>query len=114
MRFFRKDRVSSLIQERLSWIIVKEVEVPGALITITRVEVSKKINSAKVKVSVLPSEKALKALAVLANRAPYLEHLLLKDINIKPMPHIVFELDRGPEKAANIEKALLKDNNRDQ
>jgi len=37
--------------------------------------------------------------------APQLE--LLKKINIKPMPRLIFEIDRGLEHAANVEKALL-------
>lgn len=111
MRFFRPQRVSSLIQEKLGWLLTKEIEVAGALISITGVEVGKDLEQAKVRITVYPSEKSGEAMKILGGQAKHLEYLLLKQINIKPMPHIVFELDRGPENAANIEKVLLEDNN---
>ncbi len=109
MRFFRFQRVSSLIREKLSWIIEREVEVPGALITITEVDVTKKLDYAKVRVSVFPSEKAGDAIRELGRRAGELQHILNRTLNIKPMPRISFDLDRGPENAAIVEKILLKD-----
>ncbi len=112
MPFLRAQRVSSLIQERMGWILEREIELPGALITITGVNVRKKLEEARVMVTVFPSEKAAETLNLLGRRAPYLEHLLIEQIHIKPMPKIVFELDRGPENAARIEKALLEDNNK--
>lgn len=108
MRFFRSERVQSLIQEELGKIIVREVEIPDALITITEVVADKKLGYAKVNVSVIPSAAAEGALAELTKRTPWLQHLLMKKINIKPMPRIMFALDRGPENAAAVEKALLK------
>src|SRR5690242_18323153 len=108
MRFFRSERVESLIEKQLGLILEREVEFGGALVTITGVEVDKKLDHAKVLVSVIPSENASKAMIQLEHTAGHLQHLLMKKINIKPMPRIVFELDRGPENAANVEKALLK------
>lgn len=106
----RPERVQSLIQEELSKIIVREVEFPeGALATITSVEVEKKLEWAKVFVSVIPSASAEFALEVLERSAWKLQHLLMKKINIKPMPRIRFELDRGPENAARVERALLNE-----
>jgi|SRR3989338_5165898 len=111
MRFHRAERVSSLIKERLSRILLKEIEVPDVLITLTEVEVDKKLERAKVRFSVLPSEKTPEVLKVLSKQAPRLRFILLREINIKPMPQIIFEIDRGPEKAAEVEKILLRDNN---
>lgn len=113
MRFYRAERVSSLIREKLSWLIMKEVEVPGALITITETQVQKDLERAVIKFSVLPSERAPEVLKILDKCTPRLQFILARELNIKPMPHIVFEIDRGPEKAAEVEKALLKDNNRE-
>lgn len=104
---FRTERVSNLIREELGKIIVREMEFSGALVTITEVEVDKKLERAKVNVSVIPAEQAGAALGTLENTAGHLQHLLLKKINIKPMPRIMFAIDRGPENAAKVEKALL-------
>ncbi len=110
MKFYRSERVQSLIRERLSWLILREIEIPGALLTITEVEVSKKLEHARVRVSVLPSEKAPEALRELTRRAGELQFMLSREMNIKPMPRIAFEIDHGLENAAKVEKALLGEN----
>ena len=112
MRFFRKERVGSLIQEELSKLLLREVEVPGALISITEVDVTKKLDHAKVMVSVLPSEKAEVTMKQLTARAGHFQHELNHVMNIRPMPRIEFRLDIGLEKAAAIERALLKEENK--
>ncbi len=106
---FRPARVSSLIREELSTLFVKELEFEGALVTITEVKVDKKLEYAEVRVSVLPIEKEEETLKILKGARSTLQHLLLKKINIKPMPHIGFKIDRGPENAARVEKRLLED-----
>lgn len=105
----RQERVNSLIREELGKIILKELEFPDALVTITEVDTSKDIDKAVVGVSVLPSEKSGEALAVLNRNIRHLQYLLMKKINIKPMPQIVFQIDHGLEKAAEVEKLLLQD-----
>lgn len=107
MKYFRKERVSSLIQEELNKIILREIEIPGALITITGVDVSKDLERAIVKFSVYPSDQAEKVLKILEKNRRHLQYLLIKKINIKPMPKISFKIDYGPEKAARVEKVLL-------
>jgi ribosome-binding factor A len=113
MKFYRYERVASLIREKLSWILEREVEVPAALITITEVVVEKKLDYAKVRVSVFPSEKASQAMRELGRRVGELQFTLARQLNIRPMPRISFLLDRGPENAAKVEKALLEDNNKE-
>ncbi len=109
----RPERVSSLIQEELGNLILREVEFePGVLVTITYVDVASDLARAKVGVSALPSEKAPLAMAHLREKAKELQFQLLRKINIKPMPQIIFEIDRGLEHAAEVEKALLEDNNK--
>lgn len=105
----RIERINSLIREELGKIILKELEFPAALVTITEVDTSKDIDKAVVGVSVLPSEKSGEALIILNRNVRHLQYLLMKKINIKPMPQIVFEIDYGLEKAAEVEKLLLQD-----
>lgn len=110
MRFFRAERVSSLIREQLGELILREVDIPpGALATITDVEVDKKLEYARVKVSVVPSERGEAVFAALDRAAGHLQHLLMKKINIKPMPRIAFALDHGYENAAQVEKRLMEE-----
>lgn len=105
---FRNLRVAKLIEEELSRIIMKELEFDGALVTITGVEVLKDLSRAKIKLAILPAEKAPSALTAISESAGRLRHLLLKKINIKPMPRLVFELDSGTKTADNFDKTLLK------
>lgn len=107
MRFHRSERVESLIQRELGGIIARELEFGGALVTIMSVEADKKLEHADIRVSVVPAEKSRESMDVLAREAGRLQHLLLKKINIKPMPRISFSLDRGTENAAQVERALL-------
>jgi ribosome-binding factor A len=108
---YRPLRVANLIQEELSKTILKELEFEGALPTITEVDIGDKLETAKVKVSVIPSSQNKAVLEKLNQARGRLQHLLMKKINIKPMPKIRFEIDRGPENAARVEKILLEDNN---
>lgn len=88
--------------------ILREVELP-ALVTITEVEIDKKLDGARVKLSVIPSTQADNVLAILKASAGHLQYLLLRKINIKPMPRIFFEVDHGLENAALVEKILEDD-----
>ena len=105
---FRSERVGKLIREELSKMILREVELP-ALATITEVEVDKNLEGARVKVSVLPASGEKKVMDELVKNAGYFQHLLLKKINIKPMPRIAFVIDHGLENVALVEKLLGQD-----
>ncbi len=48
-------------------------------------------------------------LKILEKNRSHLQYLLMRKINIKPMPKIEFKIDRGLEKAAEFEKLLLDD-----
>ena len=105
----RLGKVNSLIQEELGKILLREMEFEGALVTVTEAEAGKNMDTALVRVSVLPSEKSAEVLRVLSGRRNYLQNLLADKIILRPMPKIIFEIDRGLERAAEVEKLLLKD-----
>src|SRR3989344_4420668 len=109
MKYHRPDRVSSLLQDQLNKLLLREIDIPDVLITITEVHVSKDVTEAMVKVSVIPSEKGEEGLEILQKAKLGLQYKLVRMMNIKPTPHIDFKLDRGPEKAAGVEKALLEE-----
>lgn len=96
--------------EYLNELILRQIETPNALATITDVEVTKDLERAVVKFSVLPSEKSADVLKILEKARGELQFQLSRKLNIKPMPKIVFEIDYGPERAAGVEKALMKEN----
>jgi ribosome-binding factor A len=104
---FRPLRVANLLRDELGMMIARELEFPGALVTITEVEVKKKMDVANILVSVLPSEKSDEALRILQASRGELQYKLVRKLNIKPMPQFIFSIDHGPENAAAVEKALL-------
>ncbi|TSC82941.1 MAG: ribosome-binding factor A [Parcubacteria group bacterium Gr01-1014_19] len=104
----RPERVSGLIMAELGKLILKEIEVEGALPTITEVDVSDDLARAIVKVSVYPTEKSEEVEKQLNKLRSELQWQLLKKMNIRPMPRIEFEIDYGQEYAAKIEKRLLE------
>lgn len=90
---YRNLRVAKLIQEELGKIILREVEFPkSVIVTITEVEVPKDLNQAKIRLGVIPETAAEEILNLLNKNQSYLQRLLMKKINIKPMPIIIFEL----------------------
>lgn len=93
MKTFRNLRVANLIEHELTLIIAKECEVEGALITVTDIEVSDDLLQAKVKLGIIPYEKELEAYRAIKKKDRELEHKLYKKINIRPMPHLKFEID---------------------
>lgn len=105
----RSERVANLIQAELSKLIARELDFNGALVTVTRVEVDAKLEGAKIRIGVIPKERADEAMRVLASRAGALQHLLNRKLNIKPMPRIVFVRDLGAESAAEVERLLKEE-----
>lgn len=105
----RPDRVASLIQHELGGLILRELEFPGALVTLSGVEVSKKLDFARVEVSVLPADKEPEVLKTLVAAQRELQFKLGRKLNIKPMPQLRFEIDHGLENAAQVEKRLLEE-----
>ena len=108
MQFFRSQRVEKLVREELSKILVREFEFPNALATVTEVQVDKKMDHAKAMISIIPSSAEESALHMLNKNIGTIQHMLLRKINIKPMPRISFVLDRGMENAARVEKKILE------
>lgn len=105
---YRSQRLTKVFEAELSKVIEKELEFPGALVTITSVEFSEKLEHANIGFSIFPSEKADESLKTLNENKFKLRKLLGKKVLMKTMPQIDFKIDHGPENAAVVEKLLLK------
>lgn len=109
MKFHRPERMSHLFRKELGAMMLREFEFPGALVTLTEVAVSEDLAHAKAKVSVMPHGQEKKVLAALQKMTGHFQHELNHKLNFKPMPRLMFILDKGPERAAAIEKDLLEE-----
>jgi len=107
---FRKERMGEEIRDRLSLMIREQLELQGMLVTITEVVVAGDLSEARVRISVLPDALGDEAVRILSKFAGRFQGMLVRQMNVKPIPRIAFELDLGPQRAALIEKKLMGGN----
>ncbi len=102
MRPFRNLKVASTIEHELSALLARDFSVPGALVTITDVAVSEDLLQARVKLGIIPKEKEIPVFLELERRRRGFDHAIFKKLNIRPTPHLKFEID--VEHATTVEK----------
>jgi ribosome-binding factor A len=103
MRRYRNLKMESLIRDELSLILLKEFEFP-ALVTLVKVYIDSDFKLAKVKIKITPKDLKInlieqkkleaKILKELNENKEKLFKILFKKLNLKPMPKIVFEVER--------------------
>lgn len=96
------------MREELSTAILRNLEFPGTLVTITEVELSQKQDTATIHVSIIPEAKEAKTVKALARARGMLAHTLLKRLKIRVVPELVFKLDRGLANAAAVDKVFIE------
>ncbi len=106
---YRRERLSNLIEEELSKLIIRELEFDGALVTITGVDISEDMQFADIRFSVIPANKLKGVQKTFDENAGYLQRLLIRKLSMRSIPYIRFEYDPGPEKAQRIEKILIEE-----
>lgn len=111
----RSERLTSLIQETIADLIARSVKDPRVgFVTVLGATVAPDGTHAVVRVSVMGSEAdKQKALEGLDSARGFLRSTLAKTLAIRNAPELKFELDRGAEHAAHINR-LLADLKRDE
>jgi len=106
--FKRADRVNALLQRELGTIISEELRDPRiAFSTVTAVEVTDDLRSARVHVSVLgDDEKIASTMKALEEAKAYLRHELGSRTELRYVPELTFVSDRTAERAARISTLL--------
>jgi len=110
MAYKRSDRVNSLLQRELGTLISEELRDPRiAFPTVTAVEVTPDLRSARVHVSVLGDEEASeKTMKALEDAKPFLRRELGSRTDLRFVPELTFVQDRSAEQAVRI-SALLRE-----
>ena len=110
MAYKRSDRVNSLLQRELGTLISEELRDPRiAFPTVTAVEVTPDLRSARVHVSVLGDEEASeKTMKALEDAKPFLSRELGSRTDLRFVPELTFVQDRSAEQAVRI-SALLRE-----
>jgi ribosome-binding factor A len=106
----RLDRVNQLLKEEISTLLQRELKDPRlGFVSVTEVETSKDLRTAKVFVSVLGGDEQWKAsMAALVSARGFVRNWLKHHLDLRVIPDIQFRPDRSMEHAARIQ-ALLKD-----
>ena len=97
MRPFRNLKIASLIQKELGEMLIREFDFEGALVTIVEVAVDERMENAFIKLSILPFHKGPEMFTMIDSRKRGLRGKLLRKMNIKPMPRLVFKISNPPE-----------------
>lgn len=104
----RTERVNRLLREELAELIRREVKDPRVgIVTITGVETSRELDSARVFVHLIGDEtRRAEALEGLQHAAGYLRTRLARSLRLRKVPELRFELDSTLERATRIERLL--------
>ncbi|MFO7891521.1 MAG: 30S ribosome-binding factor RbfA [bacterium] len=108
----RINRVSSLLRDQISKIVLTKIKDPRlGFVTITDVEISGDLKEAKIFTSVLGNEYDKKiSIEVLKHAVPFIKNQLNSMVELKFMPTLEFILDDSLEKSDRINR-VLKDLN---
>lgn len=108
----RTDRLESVLQGELSFLIARRLRDPRlGMASVSGVQMSSDLRHARVRVSVLgdDEEARLETIATLEHAAPALRHMLTERVELRVAPELHFELDRGAEHSLRIAELLEKD-----
>ena len=104
----RTERVQKLAREVLGTAIQNLKDPRVGFVTVTGVRVTPDLRQMRAFVSVLGSEEDMEdSLAGLASATPFLRGELGRQVRLKYLPDLTFELDRTTEQAERLE-ALLR------
>jgi len=101
----RIERVNNLIRREISELLLRQVKDPrlGAFITVTEVETSTDLRSAKVFVSSIRDEVDRKELlGVLAGASGFLHNELVRRLELRRIPELSFHWDDSIERGERL------------
>lgn len=102
-------KINDLIRDEVAKIVAKDIDLPeGCLVTIIRADTSDDLTHSKVYFGVFPTQKVPAAIKAL-NKAIYpIQKKLDKLLKMRPVPKIIFKIDRGREKEQRVGELLEK------
>ena len=115
----RVERVASLIRREVSQLLIsgiRDVRVQHGMITITEIALSGDLQHCKIFVSIYGSQDNKEDIITgLRSATGFLKGELARRLQMRRAPEIIFELDNGIEKGANVLNLLGKlENERNQ
>lgn len=103
----RIERVNELIKREISQILLREIDFPkDVLVTVTRAESTPNLIESFVFISVIPEEKAGLVLRILNRQIFKIQQNINRNLNMRPIPKIIFRIEKNTGEADKIEKIL--------
>ncbi len=103
----RPRRVAELVQAELSRLLIGEFQDPSSgLLTVTRVEMTPDLHSARVYLSVFGTADPRDLLARIEKSKGHIRRTLASRIKLKYNPELFFALDPGPEHQERIDRLI--------
>lgn len=106
----RIEKVQELIKQEVSQIILKELKDPRiGFVTVTQVDVTGDLRSAKIYVSLMGSEEQIKdCWDGLQKALGYIRREIGKRIRLRCTPELSFQLDKSLDYSVHIQELLSK------
>jgi ribosome-binding factor A len=105
----RTERVQKLAKEVLGEAIQSLKDPRVGFTTVTAVRVTRDLRHARVFISVLGShDEQDETMQGLKSATPFLRGRLGREMRVRYLPELTFELDHGPEEAERLERLLRK------
>jgi len=104
----RIKKVNELLKQEVSKLLLKEVDFDNALVTITDVDTSPNLQQSKIRISVLPTGKSEEVLNENKKSIFHMQKILNKKLYMRPVPKMIFEIDKVEVHAQRIEEILGK------
>lgn len=103
----RTEQVSSLLQQNINEIIIRDFEAPmGTLVSVSMVTIAPDLKNATVYVSVLPENKIGTGLTAIRKFAGHVQKVLSKKMVMRNVPRLHWELDERAIKYDQFDQAL--------
>jgi ribosome-binding factor A len=106
MKTFRTERVSELIKQEVSDLLlrgIKDIRVGAGMVSITRVDVPRDLSQARIFVSIYGTpEVQAQAMAGLTSARGYVRSEIGKRIRMRHTPEVIFEQDISLERGDRI------------
>lgn len=105
----RIERLSKLLQEKLAYLLQKEIRDPriSGIVSITKVSITPDIRNAYVFVSIIGDEEKKKlTMEGLNSASGFLRHQLAIKLTWRRMPQLHFKWDDSLEQGANVLKLI--------
>ncbi len=105
----RLDRVNEVIKEELSQALLHELDLEeGILVTVIKVDTTRTLEHSRIWISIYPEDRAEETLEQMNKQIYDIQQVLNKRLHMKPVPKIIFKLDKGGQAVGEVDKIVKK------